>query len=776
MFVTNSLTFASGSAIKTSSGVLKLLTETGGAILTDLSGTNLNHFSAQDFNDRYGPIPASTNILTISGDGSHLTGIAGGATNLLGTNWNLLVVGDSRSAQTNILPQWQISWPYQFTNSGYAHGATFVNKAVQGIGLNYHISQYNADVLPYAPVTTGKPALLVLWIGINDASTLFTNQASAATYFSNYNAYVYRAKTNGFLVVGATEFVASNNMSASGVMGTYYFNAMVRSCTNLWRVADIAGVIPDTTITNLVQDGTHPTANGYRAISESFQAAILGQVPAGGSWANTPNAPQQSDVSVSPLLSKGASVVSTIAGSLYVEPETSAGATFLNFHRGTGGVAVLDGTGNIFRDFFFADGSGKLAANNDAGNINWTAAGALNVSNTVTATGFRTTSGSFTGNGSGLTNIPPASVTNAAGFWLAAPASGGGSNFVVAAAGDVIVTNNLTFASGSAIKTSSGVLRLMAESGGGLLTDLTGTNLNHFSAQDFNDIYGTIPASTNIMTKKGNGAGLTVTNSPIYGSLLFSPDGTNYANSQSLIWSNMNLTLRSNGINTVTLSTNGDVEFTAASASRLILTPLGTNTLNNIGSTNTPFIWARLTNNAGVAYSSRPISFSMFGGGSNLLEAPITASMVTLNAGNVVIGALGSEIVFRTASMLDTGASAVLTHPSAISFFINSNLKLSTTAQAVNIMTNLTVSGGIVVTNSATTLTTNTISFTTVSACTNTLGGDATASISAGTSVILQDRNGNTVDTIGTIASLHLLVPMRANMRLAGTGISCVIY
>ena len=81
-----------------------------------------------------------------------------------------------------------------------------------------------------------------------------------------------------------------------------------------------------------------------------------------------------------------------------------------------------------------------------------------------------------------------------------------------------------------------------------------------------------------------------------------------------------------------------------------------------------------------------------------------------------------------------------------------------------------------VTTPSVSTLTTNTLIFTTVSAQTNTLGFDATASLSAGASVILQDRNGNTVDTIGTIATLHTLIPMRANMKLSGTAITGVIY
>lgn len=74
------------------------------------------------------------------------------------------------------------------------------------------------------------------------------------------------------------------------------------------------------------------------------------------------------------------------------------------------------------------------------------------------------------------------------------------------------------------------------------------------------------------------------------------------------------------------------------------------------------------------------------------------------------------------------------------------------------------------------TSTTNTLIFSSVSALTNTLGYDATASLSAGTSVIIQDRNGNTIDTVGTVATLHVVIPLRANMRITGTAISCVVY
>jgi hypothetical protein len=71
---------------------------------------------------------------------------------------------------------------------------------------------------------------------------------------------------------------------------------------------------------------------------------------------------------------------------------------------------------------------------------------------------------------------------------------------------------------------------------------------------------------------------------------------------------------------------------------------------------------------------------------------------------------------------------------------------------------------------------TNRLNFTTVSSLTNTLGREATAIVSAGTSVALQDTNGVTIATIGTVATLDVLIPMHVNMRLAGTGVSAILY
>ena len=71
---------------------------------------------------------------------------------------------------------------------------------------------------------------------------------------------------------------------------------------------------------------------------------------------------------------------------------------------------------------------------------------------------------------------------------------------------------------------------------------------------------------------------------------------------------------------------------------------------------------------------------------------------------------------------------------------------------------------------------TNRLVFSSVSSLTNTLNREATAIVTAGTSVALQDTNGVSIATIGTIATLDVLVPMHVNMRLSGTGVSAILY
>lgn len=73
-------------------------------------------------------------------------------------------------------------------------------------------------------------------------------------------------------------------------------------------------------------------------------------------------------------------------------------------------------------------------------------------------------------------------------------------------------------------------------------------------------------------------------------------------------------------------------------------------------------------------------------------------------------------------------------------------------------------------------ISTNRLSFSSVSSFTNTLGRDVTAIITAGTSVALQDTNGVSIATIGTIATLDVLIPMHVNMRIAGTAVSAILY
>jgi hypothetical protein len=134
-------------------------------------------------------------------------------------------------------------------------------------------------------------------------------------------------------------------------------------------------------------------------------------------------------------------------------------------------------------------------------------------------------------------------------------------------------------------------------------------------------------------------------------------------------------------------------------------------------------------------------------------------------------------------SLLGLNTSTYVNSPSAnINFSVGLNVKSSLSSSLFNfsipttIQSSNGVAGIVTATNNVATLATNVLTFTAVSSLTNTLGYDGTASVSAGTSVVLQDSGGNTIDTIGTVATLHVLIPMRKNYRISGTGVSCVIY
>lgn len=82
----------------------------------------------------------------------------------------------------------------------------------------------------------------------------------------------------------------------------------------------------------------------------------------------------------------------------------------------------------------------------------------------------------------------------------------------------------------------------------------------------------------------------------------------------------------------------------------------------------------------------------------------------------------------------------------------------------------------LIVLNGVTTQSTNTSAFTGVSLITNLMGRDAVASLSAGTAVTILDTNGNTVDVVGLVGTLHVPIPLHANMRLSGTSMTGVFY
>ncbi len=152
------------------------------------------------------------------------------------------------------------------------------------------------------------------------------------------------------------------------------------------------------------------------------------------------------------------------------------------------------------------------------------------------------------------------------------------------------------------------------------------------------------------------------------------------------------------------------------------------------------------------------------------------------NSWRIVATTLSGQPVlgFQSGGISSGGQSFELS-PLAIydSFFLMSNgmvsLKIGLTN---NFGAELDLWGNVVipVASHLSTQCTNTLTFTTVSSFTNTLGHDAMASFSAGTSIVIKDRYGNTIDTLGTIATLHQVIYMRAGMQASGTAVSAILY
>lgn len=213
--------------------------------------------------------------------------------------------------------------------------------------------------------------------------------------------------------------------------------------------------------------------------------------------------------------------------------------------------------------------------------------------------------------------------------------------------------------------------------------------------------------------------------------------------------------------------------FTASTGT--VATLVGITTLSTLGSGNIDTALATVNTSLGAkANTNAPaIQNAKFNG---TLQLP-SGTQLNTDASGTTAGVFWSGTTLQLGSATRFGWDTTVTPDGAgTATFIGSSASGIVSITGAGSAGTIATSTGIF-TNGVTTLATNTLTFTAVSSCTNTLPqGDGFASLSAGTAVVLQDRFGNTVDTIGTIATLHVLIPMRANMRLSGTGISCVMY
>lgn len=155
------------------------------------------------------------------------------------------------------------------------------------------------------------------------------------------------------------------------------------------------------------------------------------------------------------------------------------------------------------------------------------------------------------------------------------------------------------------------------------------------------------------------------------------------------------------------------------------------------------------------------------------------------NAGNKFTGAFTGD----GSAISNAALSSILnTNAQNINFLVDSNTTSSTATLTNNILSSgttrdiyKTAVGGqtnsqVYIPNGVASTATNRLTFSSVSSFTNTLGRDATASLSAGTTVILKNQYGDTVDTVGTVATLHVLIPLSAGWQISGTAVSAIVY
>jgi lysophospholipase L1-like esterase len=241
-------------------------------------------------------------------DGIPYAGIASGT--------QFVFVGDSKTDG----PTDPTSYPYYFSQlATSANLGTVYNLGVSGYTLANLVSNYTANVKPYAPGQannlTSIPTVLSVWIGANDLYQLVTNgYANANAYYTALYNYMATAITDGFRVMLFTVDARGDYVDGTTEFYRAGVNAAIRHNTQATWIVDPEAVFWDYTDTTWWNaDTIHYVATGYERLAKLVAQTLL----SGGATGdlNSPKINKTNTWSKPQAFTGGTSYMSGAAGS-----------------------------------------------------------------------------------------------------------------------------------------------------------------------------------------------------------------------------------------------------------------------------------------------------------------------------------------------------------------------------------------------------------------------------------------------------------------------------
>lgn len=178
--------------------------------------------------------------------------------------WPLSVVsGDSESAGFAAT-----SWVVYIQQLPASTHPIWVNQSISGQTLAQINADYATRVAPFAPKTTGIPAVAFIWAGTGD---IFVNGSTGAQTFALLQTYLNAANADGFTTITFTCLPRLGQAAFNAQAAIY--NTAMKAATGLWRMlCDPASMFPDPAT---YVDGVHLTAAQESALATQVNAQAV---------------------------------------------------------------------------------------------------------------------------------------------------------------------------------------------------------------------------------------------------------------------------------------------------------------------------------------------------------------------------------------------------------------------------------------------------------------------------------------------------------------------